>query len=241
MTGEVKVDLEVAAFARSSLFTWYKTSARKFPWRYDSDLYHVLIAEMMLRRTQARQVVSVFLKFLEDYPDVRSLAGAPSGQIKASLYPLGLAWRAANFKQLADAIMEQYGGEVPEDKNQLLALPGVGPYVAEAVRVFASGEYGVLVDTNTVRVAARVFGFEYDQESRRKPAVIKAVSELINRETPVESNYALLDFAAAICQARAPLHDKCPLLSHCAFFLSEKNAVENMTEEKVDSPMEERE
>lgn len=222
MTGEVEVNPEAAAFARRELVGWFKVAARNFPWRYDTNSYHVLIAEMMLRRTQARQVVNVYLKFLEDYPNVQSLAEAPSEQIKASLYPLGLAWRAANFEQLAHAIMEQYGGEIPTDKEELLALPGVGPYVAEAVRVFANSEYGVLVDTNTVRVAARVFGFEYDQESRRKPAVIQAVSELIIRRTPVESNYTLLDFAATICQPRKPLHDKCPLLSHCAFFLREK-------------------
>lgn len=221
MTGEVKVNTEVAAFARNSLLGWFKDSARIFPWRYATDPYYILIAEMMLRRTQARQVVRVYLKFLEDFPDVRSLAQAPSKQIKESLYPLGLAWRAANFELLAHVIVEQFGGKIPEDRDKLLALPGVGPYVADAVRVFAFGKQGTLVDTNTVRVAARVFGFEYDQESRRKPTVIKAVSELISEETPAESNYALLDFAATVCQARTPLHEICPLFSQCAFFLKE--------------------
>jgi A/G-specific adenine glycosylase len=241
MTGEVKINSEVAAFARDTLLRWYRESSREFPWRNDRNSYHILIAEMMLRRTQARQVVGVYLKFLEDYPDVESLAKAPSEQIKASLYPLGLAWRAENFEQLAKAIVERYGGEIPEDRVELLTLPGVGPYVADAVRVFAFGKQGTLVDTNTVRVAARVFGFEYDQESRRKPVVIQAVSELINKETPAESNYALLDFAATVCQARTPLHDKCPLLTKCAFFLRKTNKIQDAAEINSDSPGEERE
>lgn len=209
---------ENAAFARKELSQWFKNSARIFPWRYESDSYKVLIAEMMLRRTQARQVVPVYEQFLQDYPDLKSLSIAPVEQVKESLHSLGLAWRAANFEQLAREIIQRHAGKVPGEREELLALTGVGPYVADAIRIFAYGVATALIDTNTVRVAARYFGFEYNQESRRRPEVIDAVTQLVNMQRPAESNYALLDFAAIVCQARKPLHEKCPLAKLCSFY-----------------------
>jgi len=218
MTTEIAGDEADAAFARQQLLSWFEHSGRSFPWRYNDDPYKVLIAEMMLRRTQARQVVPVFENFVEKYPNARLLSEAPLEWLQADLRPLGLAWRAANFEHLAAELVERHQGEVPQERDVLLALTGVGPYVTEAVRIFAFSEPGVIVDTNTVRVAARLFGFEYNAESRRKPAVIKAVSRLVDQQRPADSGYALLDFAAIICQARKPEHHLCPLNSRCAYY-----------------------
>lgn len=211
-------NLHNAAFAREKLLEWYKNSARKFPWRYRSDPYQVIIAELMLRRTQARQVVPVYNKFINDFPDVRSLALASLEDLKEYLRPLGLSWRTANFEAMAGEIIERYAGKIPENRTDLLALPGVGPYVADAVRIFAFGEVATLADTNTVRVAARYFGFDYNQESRRKQSVIGAVSLLVDHKKPAESNYALLDFAAIVCKSLKPEHSVCPLSEHCIYF-----------------------
>lgn len=213
----VRFDPVAAEFARRRLLEWFGNSARSFPWRYDQNEYHVLMAELMLRRTQARQVVPVYEQFLRDYPTVRSLLEAAPERVRESLRGLGLAWRAANFEALARELVERYGGEVPQGREELLALTGVGPYVADAVRIFGFGEDGVLADTNTVRVAARYFGFEYDQESRRRPRVIEAVGQLVEKGAAARSNYALLDFAAIVCQARKPQHLRCPLAERCVY------------------------
>ena len=214
----VSVDPDSALFARQQLLKWFKISARDFPWRYDRNPYHVLMAEMMLRRTQARQVVAVYQRFIQCYPDVNSLDQAPAEEVGAILHPLGLEWRAENFKILAHELVTRYNGTVPSSSQELLMLNGVGPYVTEAVRCFSFNEWGVIVDTNTVRVAARYFGFSYTPESRRRKPVIQAVSCLVDEEYPASSNYALLDFAAIVCSAKRPDHEHCPLASRCAYY-----------------------
>lgn len=217
MNNAIVVAPEAAAYARQALATWYLHAGRFFPWRADSNPYHILLAEMMLRRTQARQVVPVYQHFVVQYPDALSLDQAPEEAVIALLRPLGLSWRAANFKALARALVRDHSGQVPRASAALLMLPGVGPYVAEAVRCFAFHEPAVVVDTNTVRVAARYFGFEYNPESRRRPEVIEAVAALLDPLNPAHSGYALLDFAALICRARNPDHAGCPLREYCAY------------------------
>ena len=215
--------LDTSAFARGQLAIWFETSARQFPWRSDSDPYHVLIAEMMLRRTQARQVVPVFHTFLARYPDIESLDQAPADEVSHVLYPLGLSWRADNFKILAHEIMTRYKGSIPESSELLLSLTGVGPYVAAAVRSFVFNQPAVIMDTNTVRVAGRYYGFPYTPESRRRKDVIEAVSNLLDPQEPARSNYALLDFAALVCRAKDPLHAHCPLASQCCYYQAMQN------------------
>lgn len=218
MNSEINISLDDAKFARNQLLQWFEVSARAFPWRYDSNPYHILIAEMMLRRTQARQVVPVYKHFLEKYPDVETLNQASSEEVASVLYPLGLSWRAENFKIVAYEIVTRHHSIIPHDKPTLLTLTGVGPYVAEAIRSFAFNEISVIMDTNTVRVAARYFGFDYNPESRRRKDVIHAVSYLVSHDDPAKSNYALLDFAAIVCHARNPMHEKCPLVSRCKYY-----------------------
>ena len=218
------IDPDIALFARQQLLAWFQTSARSFPWRYDSNPYHVLMAEMMLRRTQARQVVAVYHRFLEKYPDISDLERAPAEEVAAVLHPLGLEWRADNFKILASELVSRHSGKVPPDRRELMGLTGVGPYVAEAVRCFAFGEPAVIMDTNTVRVAARYFGFTYTPESRRRKQVIQAVTHLVTLQEPASSNYALLDFAATVCRAQKPDHENCPLATQCAYFKKIKSS-----------------
>ncbi len=218
MNSETDISLDDAKFAQNQLLQWFEVSARTFPWRYDSNPYHILIVEMMLRRTQARQVVPVYRRFLEKYPDVESLDRAPSEEVASILYPLGLGWRAENFKIVAHEIVIEHHSIIPHDKATLLTLTGVGPYVAEAIRSFAFNERSVIMDTNTVRVAARYFGFDYNPESRRRKDIIHAVSHLVTHDNPAKSNYALLDFAAIVCRARNPIHEQCPLASRCKYY-----------------------
>jgi A/G-specific adenine glycosylase len=235
MSKDIFVDPDAALFARQELLTWFKTSARVFPWRYDRDPYHILMAEMMLRRTQARQVVAVYEEFLRKYPDIASLDQAPEKEAAMVLYPLGLAWRAKNFKILAHEIMERHHGEVPRERQALLALTGVGPYVTEAVRSFAFHESSVIVDTNTVRVAARYFGFAYHAESRRRKPVIQAITTLVDEAQAARSNYALLDFAATVCQAQKPDHAHCPLAARCAYYQQEQRKQQLSTSATISS------
>lgn len=211
---------ELAGYFRERVAAWSAQHGRVFPWRETSDPYHVIIAELMLRRTQARQVVPVYHAFLARFPGIGQLAEALEEEVSAILKPLGLAWRAAGFSLLARQLVEQTGGTIPIAREQLLALPGVGDYVASAVRCLAFGEADVLIDTNTVRVAGRYFGFSTGPESRRNREVRQAVALLVDSDQPRESNLALLDFAALVCRAPLPRCAYCPVTSQCAWYNS---------------------
>jgi len=154
-------------FFRHEIQEWWKSNRRDFPWRMPVQPYSWLIAELMLRRTRASQVVPVYEAFMQEFPTPEDLSAADEGVVIEMLRPLGLAWRVPAFKQLALRIVTEHGGQVPRDRGALLALPGVGDYVAEAVRCFGFGEAVAIVDANTVRVSARYFGFEFDPDSRR--------------------------------------------------------------------------
>jgi A/G-specific adenine glycosylase len=194
---------------------WDERYRRPFPWRETKNAFHILLAELMLRRTRARQVVPVFLEFTQRYPDVQTLALAPPAQVAQLLFPLGLSWRVPAFQNIAQILLECYNGEVPSDYETLLTLPGVGEYVASAVSCFASGQALPIIDTNTVRVAGRLFGLPTHAESRRSPLMRNLLQHLLDRQHPRSYNYALLDLAARICTPAHPRCGECPLLSTC--------------------------
>lgn len=198
-----------------SLRGWDVEYRRIFPWRRTENPFHIMMAELMLRRTQARQVIKVYKDFITKYPDVPALADAPADQVERSLSSLGLAWRVPAFQQIACALAEQYGGKVPPSYDALVALPGIGDYVASAVCCFAFGQAVIIVDTNTVRVAGRLFGIPTHAESRRRKPIRTLLQALLDREDPKSYNYAMLDLAALICTPVKPRCAICPLLQYC--------------------------
>jgi A/G-specific adenine glycosylase len=215
--GDASSKMADATWFQQQVLIWSSTHGRVFPWRSQRDPYAILIAEMMLHRTQARQVEDVYPRFLELYPDAPALARADEAAVRSIVAPLGLGWRLANFIPLARAVVERHSGQVPRDRQALLRLPGVGPYVADAVRVFAFDELAALVDTNTVRVAGRYFGFATHAESRRQRSVQDAVAALIELSNPRKANLAVLDLAAIVCRARDPVCSRCPVAERCDY------------------------
>ncbi len=149
----------------ADLLRWDAQFRRVYPWRTTDNPFHIMMAELMLRRTQARQVVKVYKDFIAKYPDAHALAAAPAKDVARSLFSLGLAWRVPAFQQIAHTLVEQYDGSVPSSYDALISLPGVGDYVASAVSCFAFGQDVSIIDTNTVRVAGRLFGIPTHAES----------------------------------------------------------------------------
>ena len=204
------------AVLRAALIMWGQHHFRQFPWRATSDPYSILVAEVMLHRTQAVQVVPVYEAFIRRYPDALSVAAADTDEIMHLLYPLGLHWRSGLIHSMAEHLMMHYGGQIPHDRDVLLSLPGVSDYVASAVRCFAWNESDPLVDTNTVRVIGRVFGLPITESSRRNRHVRSLISGLVDPLAPKEYNHALLDLADRVCtRKREPKCTACPIAHQC--------------------------
>src|SRR5206468_6632940 len=142
--------------------------------------------------------------FIAKYPDAHALANAPAEEVEHDLFSLGLAWRVPSFQQIARTLIEQYEGMVPSSYDALVALPGVGDYVASAVCCFAFHQAIIIVDTNTVRVAGRLFGVPTHAESRRRKPIRALLQALLDTEDPASYNYGMLDLAALICKQTNP-------------------------------------
>jgi A/G-specific adenine glycosylase len=198
-----------------TLCTWDAQYRRKFPWRMTTNPFHIMMAELMLRRTQARQVVPTYRSFIERYPDPSTLATGTTEEIAQVLFSLGLSWRVPAFQQIAHILVDQYRGVVPSDYDTLLTLPGIGDYVASAICCFAFGQSVIIVDTNTVRVAGRLFGLPTHAESRRRKPVRALLQSLLDEQQPQAYNYAMLDLAALICTPTEPKCTSCPLQTYC--------------------------
>ena len=141
---------------RDDLIAWFRDNRREFPWRR-SDLspWQVLLIEMCLHRTRAEQVAQIA-------DEVLTLGRTPDSfldnleKLKPSLTTLGLRWRVDNLVSAAMFIRDRLDGQVPDNWQELVTIPGVGDYIASAVLCFAFGRPSVLMDTNTMRIAHRI-------------------------------------------------------------------------------------
>jgi A/G-specific adenine glycosylase len=206
------------AFFRKGIFLWSREHLRRYPWRETRDPYKVLLAEMMLRRTKAEQVKPVYDRMLVDYPNPRKLADAEPTSVEKVVYPLGLSWRTPAFTMMARDVTERYGGKVPETREDLKTLPGVGDYVAGAVLSIAYGQKEWIVDSNIVRVFKRYFGMQTSKEGRRDAHVIETAKMYCSARDPRRANLAILDFAATVCIPRTPRCDACLLTTTCSYY-----------------------
>jgi A/G-specific adenine glycosylase len=214
---------EIAIFRRR-IISWYKKNGRFYPWRKEKDPFKVLVAEMMLRRTKADQVVPVYEKFCREFPDVDTLARAKQEAVEKILHPLGLKWRVPAFIMMAREVVEKYHSRIPDNREELISLPGVGDYVAGAVLSIAYGKNEWLVDSNIVRIFKRYFGIKTSKEGRRDKHVIEMAKIYVSGKDPGRATMGILDITALICKPRKPECEKCPLRIHChyAFFREKK-------------------
>lgn len=201
---------------RKELIGWGKQHFRSFPWRLTHDPYHILMAELMLHRTQASQVEEIYQEFLCCYPSVMTLAQATCEELENRLYSLGLHWRIKLIQKLASDIVRRFDGHVPRDKEDLTSLPGVSDYISSAVRCFAWNLPETLIDTNTVRVVGRLYNLATRDSSRRNSQFRHLIMELVDPVEPRVYNYALLDLADTVCtKRRPPDHGHCPVTEFC--------------------------
>ncbi len=197
------------------LIQWWKVSGRKFPWRTESDSFKIFIAETFLQRTRAENVSSIYLKFIKKFPDFQSLANADRGDVLDIASSLGLEWRTNKLLETSKLIMKDFGGRLPSSREKLLTLPGVGDYIASAVRVFSFGELDELIDANTVRVICRINGRTSNDSTRREKKIKNIYGLLLSKSDPREFGYAMIDLASVICTPRKPKCSLCPVIQHC--------------------------
>ncbi len=149
------------------LLRWGSEHQRKFPWRGTKNPFHILIAEIMLQKTNAEKVAKIYPQFIQKYKTPHILACADIRILKKNLHYLGIHVRAKRMKLTATKIEKQFNSKVPQNKEALLTLPGVGPYVANAVLCFAFNKDTPIVDTNVINILKKFLNIKSKQKRPR--------------------------------------------------------------------------
>ena len=197
---------------RDALARWFKRSGRHFPWRGSSlSPWQHLLVEMCLHRTRAQQVAKVGEELL-------ALGRTPqefldeTKRLQPLLATLGLRWRSDNLNSAATFVQEGLRGDVPDNWQELVAIPGVGDYIASAVLCFAFGRRSILMDTNTTRIARRLMGGP-TRPWRQRLYLYQLAGA---KGATAEWNQALLDLGALVCTSHKPKCGICPVRAYCA-------------------------
>ncbi|MGQ9736200.1 MAG: A/G-specific adenine glycosylase [Thermaceae bacterium] len=191
---------------KRALLDWYHATARPLPWRGEKDPYRILVAEVLLQQTRTEQAAVYYHHFLERFPTLEALAEASLEEVLKVWAGAGYYARARNLHRLAQSVKA-----LPGRYEELLRLPGIGPYTAAAVASLAFGEAVGVVDGNVRRVLARFFAWE-----NPGPALLQRLAnELVQGVGPAEWNQALMDLGALVCTPKRPLCGACPLGPDC--------------------------
>lgn len=203
----------------SHLINWFNDNGRDYPWRNSRNPYHTLCVEQMLQRTRADQVAPVYVDFCSRYSSPQNLISTGRKTVDELFNKLGLKWRSKHFWALQKELVQRFGGAVPKEEELLLSLPGVGPYVSTAVRIFAFGDIATVVDSNVLRVFGRFYGIEFPDHARRSRHVLEwATAHAPNGSNLNQQfNWALIDLGALVCKPQKPECDNCSLLDNCWF------------------------
>lgn len=200
---------------RDGLLRWFPDNARKFPWRQTTDRFHILVAEMLLRQTQAFRLVDPYLTLVGRYPDPQSMANADVEELREWFQPLGLVRRADRLVRASQTIVRDHSGEVPLDLGALMAFPGLGHYSARAILCLATGAQLPMVDEGSGRVLRRVFGLAAAGPAYKDTKVRHLAERLVAEGPSRPINLGLIDVAANFCHARQPACEYCPLAGPC--------------------------
>jgi A/G-specific adenine glycosylase len=200
------------------LLSWYRKHKRSLPWRDDPSPYHVWISEIMLQQTRIEAVIPYYKRFLEELPDVASLAAADDDKLMKLWEGLGYYSRARNLKRAAIEMMERHGGRLPESAEELRKLPGIGDYTAGAVASISFGKPEPAVDGNVLRVIMRYLGKTDDialQTTKKETAA--ALREIYPEGEDAKSlTQAIMELGESVCIPNGePKCALCPLAEIC--------------------------
>lgn len=211
-------DPDSAVTARA-LVAWFQEHGRDYPWRRTRDPYAILVSEVMLQQTQIPTVLDrgYYTRWLAQFPDWETLAGAGEGAVLKAWEGLGYYRRARNLQALAKAVIERHGGVFPEDHETMLSLPGIGPYTAGAVASFAFGQARPIVDGNVARVLARLHNDATPVDSGKGRGLLwqRATALVQAADDPRALNSALMELGQTHCRPAKPACELCPVRSQC--------------------------
>jgi A/G-specific adenine glycosylase len=202
------------AAVRSRLLRWGRRNFIDYPWRDDRDPWLTLIAELLLQRTRAAQVLPVYEYLRRHYPTAGHMLRSGKRGVRALTARVGLHSRGQTLLSVARTF-ERSGP--PVERHALRQITGIGAYTVAAWFSLHRGKRASIVDSNIFRWLGRMLDRPYHRDPRGVSWVNDLAEDLTPRRVFRDYNYAVLDFTMTICTPRNPACDQCPLLSFCAF------------------------
>jgi len=208
-------DEVIVAFQRA-LLDWYGEHRRALPWREDKDPYKIWVSEVMLQQTRVDTVIPYYEKFIARYPTLEDLARAEEADVLKLWEGLGYYARARNLLQGVREVAARYGGQVPDTKEDILTIKGIGSYTAGAILSIAYGRPVPAVDGNVLRVMSRLFAIGEDiGKTATKKRIEALVKRLIPADDPSSFNQGLMELGSLVCLPRSPDCPRCPVQRFC--------------------------
>ena len=199
---------------------WYAAHARDLPWRQPAATpWSVLVSEIMLQQTPVIRVLPAHRAWLERWPTPAALAGDAPGEAVRQWGRLGYPRRALRLHETARIVTERHGGDIPADRDVLLALPGIGAYTAAAVAVFAFGGRHAVLDTNVRRVLGRLASGRQFPAAQPSAAEYRLAEELLPADPTIAATWsvAVMELGALTCTAARPRCGECPVAAQCSW------------------------
>jgi A/G-specific adenine glycosylase len=199
---------------------WFDENARDLPWRKpEAGAWGVLVSEIMLQQTPVTRVLPAWHAWMQRWPIPAALATDQPGEAIRMWGRLGYPRRALRLRECAVAMVQRHDGRVPDDLDELLALPGIGSYTARAVAAFAYGQRQPVVDTNVRRFVTRAVSGVADAGPTTRPSDLAATLALLPAQPRLaaRASAAFMEIGALVCVARTPRCTACPVRSACAW------------------------
>jgi A/G-specific adenine glycosylase len=204
---------------QEGLLQWFAENGRDLPWRRKYAPYEVWISEIMLQQTQIKTMLPYYHRWMERFPDLRSVANAPEDELLRCWEGLGYYARVKNIQKAARQIVSEFGGKLPCDFDSIRALPGIGRYTAGAIMSFACNADYPAADANAARILARIFNISIRSDLKEfQDAVWHYATEILPSGHARNFNQALMDFGSRICVSGVPLCAECPIAFGCGSF-----------------------
>lgn len=201
---------------RRQLLSWYRKNRRTLPFRDKPTPYAVWVSEVMLQQTRAEVVGPYFERWMRRFPSVRSLAEANESEVLNLWQGLGYYSRARRLRTGAQFLLAHFDGELPRGVDDLLSVPGIGPYSAGAIASIAYDQPVPLVDGNVIRVLCRLFSLEGDpNRTALKKQLWELAGELVPKQSPGDFNQGLMELGALVCTPRRTSCFACPWQKEC--------------------------
>lgn len=201
------------------ILNWADNNLVEYPWRNKRNPYKVLISEILLTRTKAKQVTPVYNDFMTKYPTLNHFLKAELIDLKEMLKSLGLLFRAEMLIDLTFQLKKDFDNKIPNTLAELKTLKGIGDYGANAILCFGFNERNPLLDVNFIRIFTRVFGIESKTKTPKTDKFLWETSkELLPNTNYINFNYGVLDMGGNICLNRTPKCTICPIKKLCLYY-----------------------